>query len=161
MPPMGVLARTVSSAASSQVVSVSLVMNTRATVTPVSTHRPSLLGFDGLQRDDECGTCRFLRGDVGRQRRAALECPFLVILAGLHEHAGDRQRVVRLDLLAGVVAHKHDAALRRFHERAGDDFAATLPPAQIDRRIDKCVVRASGEAEWITGSDFAEVVRHG
>jgi hypothetical protein len=69
--------------------------------------------------------------------------------------------VVRLDLLAGVVAHKHDAALRRFHERAGDGFAATLPPSQVHSRIDERVVRARGEAEWITGSDFAEVVRHG
>ena len=43
----------------------------------------------------------------------------------------------------------------------GDGLATPLTPAEIDRRIDERVVRARGEAEWITGSDFAEVVRHG
>ena len=58
----------------------------------------------------------------------------------------------------GVLAN---AALRRLQERACDGLAATLTPAQVHRRIDERVVRARGEAERITGSNFAEVVGHG
>ncbi|MFO0082359.1 MAG: hypothetical protein ACK55O_07045 [Phycisphaerales bacterium] len=69
--------------------------------------------------------------------------------------------MIRLDLFGGIVAHQHDAALGRLHERAGDGLAATLTPAQIDRSIDERVVRARGQTEGITGSDFAKIVRQG
>ena len=161
MPPMGVLARTVSSAASSQVVSVSLVMNTR--------HRhagehaaPELVGLDGLECDDETRDRRF---SVAMSPVSGVR---LWNVRSWSSSPGSTSTPVIASAWYGSISSPESLRtstmppLGRLDERARDGFAASLTPAQIDRRIDERVVRRPrGGLEWITGSDFAEVVRHG
>jgi len=89
-----------------------------------------------------------------------VERPLQVLRVRDHQHAGDGQGVVRLEVVVRVVAHQHaaPATLKVLDSRPGDGVA--LAPAEVHRGVDERVVSIRREAKRLAGPNFEEGVAH-